>query len=489
MTAPTAFLVDANSTITPRVAVLVNPSTGVPAMLTVDGAGNPITTAMGVASGAIARSAAQLAGTPSAPDIALGALGQFYDPLQTVDATHPWVYYSASATAYVKIAGTGGGTPSSTPPLALAAAAAVGTSTNYMRADAVLKLPSALDTGSIPQAGARTWDATANLAYDEHGTLIGPLTSGTPLANGPYSFRVINATSPVTIDGHSVWKNDDTIYFTIAGVYDRIAAMPLGPGLVYVDASGNPTLAVPGVHYVPGPLMRVITPFGIAPSGSVGNNGALTLGTALDQVYTNGLYLDFPAGALYAGSAAGAYWCVMSSTTVGQVYTAFIATSGSAGTTAGTILRPTSPVALSATTGPGAYTGVTSAIYFPGTNIAAGYLGKQGSVEARLIGRANTTAGGKTCGASLSNGSANININSISSTSAAQTAQVATLYLADLVNAEVAPQAQDSSAFGVAFSTLDTSVLTSVQPRLSIAVATDWVICEVFDVRAIPYPG
>lgn len=67
-------------------------------------------------------------------------------------------------------------------------------------------------------------------------------------------------------------------------------------------------------------------PVGLAPDGTVATNGVVTLGTALPRIYSNGIWLRLPAGAV-SGGAAGLYWCVMSSTTVGQVYTNFVDTS------------------------------------------------------------------------------------------------------------------------------------------------------------------
>jgi len=47
MTAPNAFLVDLNSTTTPHIGVVVDPSSGVPTFLTVDGSGNQVVTSFG----------------------------------------------------------------------------------------------------------------------------------------------------------------------------------------------------------------------------------------------------------------------------------------------------------------------------------------------------------------------------------------------------------------------------------------------------------
>lgn len=65
---------------------------------------------------------------------------------------------------------------------------------------------------------------------------------------------------------------------------------------------------------------------GIAPEGIIGANGALAIvgslgnGNPAVTTYTEGLWLFFPAESLYAGSAAGSYWTVMSSASAGVVY-------------------------------------------------------------------------------------------------------------------------------------------------------------------------
>lgn len=85
-------------------------------------------------------------------------------------------------------------------------------------------------------------------------------------------------------------------------------------------------------------------------SGSIGDNGALTLTTALPTTFVN-CYMYFPANAIEAGSAAGLYYVQMSSTTAGTIFNNTY-TSG----------RPTIPASPTAfvTTGPGAYTQTTA---------------------------------------------------------------------------------------------------------------------------------
>lgn len=65
---------------------------------------------------------------------------------------------------------------------------------------------------------------------------------------------------------------------------------------------------------------------GLAPNGTIAATGVVTLGTALPRIYSAGIWLRFPDGAV-AGGLSGLYWCVMSSTTVGQVYSNFVDTS------------------------------------------------------------------------------------------------------------------------------------------------------------------
>lgn len=131
----------------------------------------------------------------------------------------------------------------------------------------------------------------------------------------------------------------------------------------------------------------------IPPSGTMAANGAVTFGTAIalqnSAVLTDGLWAYFPAGAVYAGSAAGFYWMTMSSDTAGTVYdTTYVP-----GTTSGE--RPASPTAISAA-GPGAYTGETATIVVASTVLPGGALGLNGSLRGTLTVTANINANPKT---------------------------------------------------------------------------------------------
>lgn len=105
-------------------------------------------------------------------------------------------------------------------------------------------------------------------------------------------------------------------------------------------------------------------------SGSMADNGALTLTTALDATYAE-CYMLLPANAIEAGSAAGAYFTQMSSTTVGTVFNNTY--------TSGKPSAPASPTAF-VTTGPGAYTQSTSETTLLSFTLPGGALGTNGSL-------------------------------------------------------------------------------------------------------------
>lgn len=135
-------------------------------------------------------------------------------------------------------------------------------------------------------------------------------------------------------------------------------------------------------------LLQCGVPIGIAPTGTMAANGAVTLGTALNTTYGGGLWLYFPSGAVFAGSAAGFYWTMMTNTTLGTVYN----NTYTPGSTPFDI--PASPTAVSAA-GPGAYTGVTSEITAISTTLPGGLLGANGILSASGYRSINNTAGNK----------------------------------------------------------------------------------------------
>jgi hypothetical protein len=106
-------------------------------------------------------------------------------------------------------------------------------------------------------------------------------------------------------------------------------------------------------------------------SGTIGNNGALSALTALPLQYL-ACYMYFPANAIAAGSAAGMYYVVMSSTSAGTIYNNLY--------TGGVPSIPANPTPF-VTVGPGAYIQTTGApiTLFSGI-VPAGSMGLDGTL-------------------------------------------------------------------------------------------------------------
>lgn len=122
-------------------------------------------------------------------------------------------------------------------------------------------------------------------------------------------------------------------------------------------------------------LMGNGIPMIIPSSGSIGNNGALSGITALPTQFAS-CYMYFPANAISAGSAAGFYYVVMSSTSAGTIYNNTY--------TSGTPTIPASPNAF-ITAGPGAYTQTTAAdITMLSASIPGGLLGTDGTIGVKV---------------------------------------------------------------------------------------------------------
>lgn len=128
-------------------------------------------------------------------------------------------------------------------------------------------------------------------------------------------------------------------------------------------------------------------PMIVPSSGSMGNNGALTLTTALDQTYP-AAYFYVPAGAISSGSALGFYYGVMSSANAVTLYNNLYIS--------GTPNIPTSPTVF-VTTGPGAYTQATGANIGAWTyNLKGNQLGPNEEIQAHGVITCNNSAGAKT---------------------------------------------------------------------------------------------
>lgn len=342
-------------------------------------------------------------------------------------------------------------------------------------------------TANIPTINTPTATAIANrlgIPLNWNATTNTPtLASGTPPANG--QDYVVTVAGTTTLDGNSSWNVGDILYFGADSLWHRIAAPPVtGTAIVQSDGSGGLVAAVSGVGYLPGPLIQTGIPVGLPPSSVVTNNGVVTFGTALTVGYPGGVWLYFPAGALYIGSLAGFYYST-ATTTVATVYTNYLAasTSGMGGT--GVFTIPASPTPTVAT-GPGAFVQTTATVFAPGASVPANTMGVNGSITVRLAVRNNTTAGNKTLQAVFGASTTTATINSLGVTTAAQTAQVATIYNRGVANAQIVPSAQDSSVFGLTLSSIDTTANQFVQLKFQLAVATDYMFAEYAQITMVP---
>lgn len=238
-----------------------------------------------------------------------------------------------------------------------------------------------------------------------------------------------------------------------------------------------------GLSGTPGAVQKIAAsaiPFIIAPTGSMANNGVITLGTALPATYANA-YINLPASAIQAGSAAGWYFCQMSSATVGTVFLNNPYVSGLPSI-------PPAPVAP-ATTGPGAYVGVTGATNGPQITIPAGVLGPNGTLRLSQLNSVNAAATTKTLQAFI----AGTNIWGVTFTTAAQfgLAGITTLQNRGAQNANVTFSTSNAAGVGVAasanvFSSINFAAAQTLTFALTTTVATDFIVLESFLIEAIP---
>jgi hypothetical protein len=225
-------------------------------------------------------------------------------------------------------------------------------------------------------------------------------------------------------------------------------------------------------------LAQTAVPFVKASSGTMGNNGAISALGTLPAVYSNGCYLYLPASAISAGSAAGWYFAIMSTTQAGTVYNLTY--------TSGQPYIPANPSQFAfSTTGPGAFTGVATAVTGPSFTLPANTMGPNGVLELAAVYGCVGSVNSKTVAIKL--GSATIY--SQSTTTAANVAALALLTCQNqgLTNAQVSNQTGSVgfSATGQTYSTQDTT--TNLTLSLSgTAVAAENLIFDAFSATVTP---
>lgn len=262
---------------------------------------------------------------------------------------------------------------------------------------------------------------------------------------------------------------------------DNWQVSPSGQVQGYMDQwTGNPVFR--GLLSQVG---AVGTPSGIANTGSIGTNGAITLGTSLGLTYgptsnnCPGVWLYFPAGALYTGSIAGSYWCVMTSGTAGTAYNNLLPATGA-------WTPPTTPSPIVAA-GPGAYTGATTIQTLGTIVVPANMMGPQGALLVTRHDTVNNTGGNKTL--TLAFGGTVFNAPVI-------TTQLANAFRSvirnrGVTNAQVGGPTPSAAGLGSSTTALvtsgtDTTVAQNVVLSGTLAAATDVLVMEAVLVEVIP---
>ena len=226
-------------------------------------------------------------------------------------------------------------------------------------------------------------------------------------------------------------------------------------------------------------------PIGLAPDGTVGAGGALTI-TSLGLTYSGGIWLYFPAGAVYTetgGSPAGVYWVVMTSATSGSIKNLTLG--------AAWPYIPASAPSFVATTG-AAYDGViTTFVNVASTTLPANAVGPGGVVMTRLFNSYNSSTSSRSS-VILFGSTAFFTVSQVTSgvtqerrTNLVVSRGMALQLMSPGTATTVGGDGQANSA--LIQTTVNMAVDQTVNLQLQRAVKTDVVICEF--VQMIVYPN
>lgn len=249
----------------------------------------------------------------------------------------------------------------------------------------------------------------------------------------------------------------------------------------YVAAAQAQYYTFPAIPETGGepPSRRILAMGGIptiiANTGTITAGGVITMGTALQLTYPQ-CWLYLPAGTVVGGSA-GWYYAIMSSTTVGQVYTNYQATM-------------TQPLALGAAAtltaavgSGGAYTGVTTEVTMAAAVIPAGLLGTTGRVIAEGNWAHNSSAGAKV--AKIAFGGSTVLSVSDTTTLGIDIRKTIQNRSASSQIIRVAVDTGAAQSVAPTLLSIDTSAEVTVALTGSIAVATDTMVLENFLIEVL----
>jgi hypothetical protein len=245
-------------------------------------------------------------------------------------------------------------------------------------------------------------------------------------------------------------------------------------------ATGDAVYDAPNVADTAVTLRRVLGQQGIpciiAPNGTIATNGTYTSGTALPLTYARA-WCYFPAGAV-VGGLAGWYYVAFSSTTVGQVYTAFQAT----------MAKPYIPaVPVAAVGSNGAFTQTTASdIVMGSVTVPANFLGQFGAVDATFLQAHPNNAGNKITKLRFG-GSAVLSTTSTTTLGMTQRKTVQNRAAALQV---IHATAETGAAVATSPSllTVDTTADVAMDVTGQLATATDYLVLEHLSVEALPTP-
>jgi len=249
------------------------------------------------------------------------------------------------------------------------------------------------------------------------------------------------------------------------------------PGLLEVPEYGVSTQV--GSVY-PIKIFQTNLPMVMAPTGTMANNGAITLGSALPSGYLNGpCYLYLPSGAIASGSAAGWYYTVMTSTTLGTVYNNTYSTG-----------QPYIPNAATltafSTTGPGAYTGSTGAQAALTFTLPANYMGPNGVLEVSAVIGFHASTNNKTVTFKVGTST----IFSLVEATTGVTSYQAYVQWANqgATGAQMAATVGTPGASTTAqtYTAVDTTTAQTITVNFTDATATDYIILDSFSATVTP---
>lgn len=254
-----------------------------------------------------------------------------------------------------------------------------------------------------------------------------------------------------------------------------MSALSFGP--VQPSSSGN-------APYI---LAQWGVPVGAAPNATWNNTtGSFTLGTALNEVYSNGIWLRFAGVGVNSSvggpAGSGLYWCVMNTTTQGQAYALSTINITTAvpitdGTSAFTPYTPTADQlnGLLPVTAGSHVASTATQLTLANVTVDANTLGMNGSFRTLNNYSTNSSAGTKVARNTLGG---SVYAPTLSQTTSTAGVQGVTIRNRGSADHQVGSLSQNNAASAATFTTIDTTADQALLWQVIIATATDWMILQ-----------